>query len=390
MAMTMEKLKSIDQKIGAVAFTRQQSWDKTTSNIQELKEMISKCRGQVIENPSKAKHILKSTRTNLKRVCKAVSREHKCGMSEVSELASFVDKSFESSISVSSLAKPDAFSSTSTHLHRAIGEHLLREGYFNAFQAFMQESGSIISPDCTDAFKSLHEVNAALLQGNLEPLEAWLKEHHEEVTKPKYASLIAEYCKMRFIHLAGEGKNPAAFHFGKQYMDPLFNSHKEEFQKAIRSFIYGPDCKNHPDYKFYFTETAWSNISHVFLQTACAMINMRHTSPLATAVTTGCAGVSVLLKWSKVIKATNKKSQWYDEEVLPACIPLESTDKGHSIFVCPVSKSAATRTDPPVLLTCGHAICKASAVRPNELRLLNCPYCPKKMHPSDLIEMHFV
>ena len=55
-------------------------------------------------------------------------------------------------------------------------------------------------------------------------------------------------------------------------------------------------------------------------------------------VSDGCAGVSVLLKWSQVAKATGRTGQWHEEQVMPIQLPVPPANRKHSVFVCPVSK----------------------------------------------------
>lgn len=41
-------------------------------------------------------------------------------------------------------------------------------------------------------------------------------------------------------------------------------------------------------------------------------------------------------------------------------IPLPAPLRFHSLFACPVSKEHATPENPPMMLTCGHAIARES------------------------------
>lgn len=44
-------------------------------------------------------------------------------------------------------------------------------------------------------------------------------------------------------------------------------------------------------------------------------------------------------------------------------IPISNDLRFHTVFCCPVSKEESAPGNPPVLLKCGHAICKACVKR---------------------------
>ena len=56
----------------------------------------------------------------------------------------------------------------------------------------------------------------------------------------------------------------------------------------------------------------------------------------------------------------------------------------HSIFACPVAKEAATATNPPRMLPCGHVLCKLSIekIAKSGNRPFKCPYCPSEASPN--------
>jgi len=50
----------------------------------------------------------------------------------------------------------------------------------------------------------------------------------------------------------------------------------------------------------------------------------------------------------------------------------------HSVFACPVSREQSTSENPPMLLPCGHVLCKQSLqkIAKSPVRAFKCPYCP--------------
>ncbi|CAI5958321.1 unnamed protein product [Closterium sp. NIES-65] len=77
---------------------------------------------------------------------------------------------------------------------------------------------------------------------------------------------------------------------------------------------------------------------------------------------------------------------WQGMEQLPVEIELPRAFHFHSIFACPVSREPASYPDnPPVLLPCGHVVCRASVLKlaKGATRPFKCPYCPLETTPLD-------
>ena len=54
----------------------------------------------------------------------------------------------------------------------------------------------------------------------------------------------------------------------------------------------------------------------------------------------------------------SKVANWDTVEELPVELPVADDLLFHTVFACPVSKDESTPANPPVLLKCGHVICK--------------------------------
>ena len=85
-----------------------------------------------------------------------------------------------------------------------------------------------------------------------------------------------------------------------------------------------------------------------------------------------------LLKLSTLM--ANKKHEWQLMRQLPVEIELDKGFQFHSIFACPVSRDQSTAENPPMLLPCGHVLCKHSIQKlaKGHNRTFKCPYCPSE------------
>lgn len=128
----------------------------------------------------------------------------------------------------------------------------------------------------------------------------------------------------------------------------------------------------------------------------------------------GTTALPVILKLYKIVSAT--KTEWSQQDELPVELPLSDDLRFHSIFACPVSKEQATDDNPPMMMPCGHVICRESLMRlsrssnsrygrqvlgiavyfkltdngdnRNSMRF-KCPYCPSESSADQAIQVYF-
>ena len=118
----------------------------------------------------------------------------------------------------------------------------------------------------------------------------------------------------------------------------------------------------------------WTQVEDNFREQFCSLLGFSPDSPLQIAVTAGTIALPVLLKMSSIMR--EKRTEWTSEGELPVEIPLPDNFHFHSIFTCPVSKEQSTEDNPPMLLTCGHCLCKNSLMRLAKAdgQKIKCPY----------------
>jgi hypothetical protein len=84
------------------------------------------------------------------------------------------------------------------------------------------------------------------------------------------------------------------------------------------------------------------------------------------------AGVGALPAMRKLVAVMDSKhAYWESMDELPVELPVASEYRFHSVFACPVSKEETTPSNPPMLLKCGHVICK-SCVKKISLNMTRC------------------
>jgi hypothetical protein len=82
-------------------------------------------------------------------------------------------------------------------------------------------------------------------------------------------------------------------------------------------------------------------------------IDLPNESGFYVAILSGMIALPQILKAERILK--NKK-EIINEKELPYEIHLTNQLKFHSLFICPVTKEISTADNPPMLLTCGHAV----------------------------------
>ena len=141
------------------------------------------------------------------------------------------------------------------------------------------------------------------------------------------------------------------------------------------------------DVDLQMSDENWQQAERLLARLFCAERGMGGAPPLATAVAAGAAALPQLLKLGDVQEARGETCGWAvplrDGAELPVEVDLPLRFRFRSAFVCPVSREAATRSNPPVLLPCGHVLGKLTVQKLlARSQHSKCPYCP-----TDFAEM---
>ena len=98
--------------------------------------------------------------------------------------------------------------------------------------------------------------------------------------------------------------------------------------------------------------------SLLFIFTYIVTLNLIY---IHISVLVGTTALPVIMKLYKIISL--KKTEWSQQDELPVELPLSDDLRFHSVFACPVSKEQATEDNPPMMMPCGHVICRESLTR---------------------------
>lgn len=296
--------------------------------------------------------------------------------------------------------------------------HLLREGQFNVATTFVNETSNndsmfVRSPgpggehEWEVKSESLHRQFEGMyhildeLRGNhnLEPAIQWARKHSAAL-ETRGSNLEFELCRLKFLaFVVGSGgefedvdmdaselelayqRIVAAKIYASIAFASFYSRYTPEIRKLVGSLAYYENLIDSPNGHLFNLDNAWDEVASSFTKEFCSFLGLSADSPLFIAATAGAIALPVLQKVKGLMRA--KRTEWTTEEELPVEIPLPPNYSFHSIFVCPVSKEQATESNPPMMLPCGHVLCKDSMQNASRGQRFKCPYCPVESHPRE-------
>ncbi|KAG2228293.1 hypothetical protein INT45_011085 [Circinella minor] len=318
----------------------------------------------------------------------------------VNKFAKDIERRFTQDLSV--ISNPEAFAGKEYLLSRALAIHFIRQGQFELCDTFMREAGideedelrlttELLKKEFQRMYTILHELEES---HELTNAIQWARTHHDELSKVG-SSLEFDLHRLRFIQLLAQQKPMEALSYSRQYFHPFADKHMTEIQRMMTSMIYYQNLGKSP-YADLCSPTLWMDICHEFQKDFCSLLNMSAESPLHASVLVGTTALPVIMKLYKIISL--KKTEWSQQDELPVELPLSDDLRFHSVFACPVSKEQATEDNPPMMMPCGHVICRESLTRlsrssssrygRNSMRF-KCPYCPSESAPDQAVEVYF-
>ncbi|KAJ3076862.1 hypothetical protein HDU98_011723 [Podochytrium sp. JEL0797] len=337
---------------------------------------------------------------------------HKSLHGAANKVAKAVDKRFKPLHD--NLWNPHALDTKTDTLADAIALHLVRDGRFEIANHFANEASREMPNDAE--FHTMFTIMDHIKAFDLHPLAQWIDVHRAELAKAasdlEFAVVRLQFLKLLF-GVAGVcvGDRDSALQYAQAKFTPFKNSHLKgtsvlsphhksvspnkqtpptEIQKLMCCLLYTKNIADSP-YKDLTDTTAWTDLSVQFTRDFCLLLNLPAESPLHTCISAGVSALPTIIKMSSILKEQSGL-EWSSQGELPVEIPLLDRQRFHSVFACPVSKELGTKENPPMMMVCGHVVCKESLLRLGKGNMaikFKCPYCPSEGKGDQAMRIYF-
>ncbi|KAI8092822.1 CTLH/CRA C-terminal to lish motif domain-containing protein [Halteromyces radiatus] len=384
----------------------QKHQETVNSKLDDFHKTLEKMKQDINNDPSQTRSYLEILREKAQKL--QFQKSQKDFQSTLSKFGKDIDKKFKQDISV--IYQPDSFAGKEYLMQRALAMHFIRQGQFDMCDTFMTEMKTSYGtlPDTDIAvndpvliaavddlktqFRQMYMIIQQLGQEHhLDQAIQWAQEHRQELNALS-SSLEFNLHRLRFIQLLLSHQPLEAIMYGRRHFSQFGDKHFSEIMRLMTCTIY-TDIESSP-YRYLCSPSLWMDIQHEFQRDFCSLLNMSAESPLYASVYVGTTALPSIMKLHKIMAA--KRAEWSQQDELPVEVPMDDDLRFHSVFACPVSKEQATDSNPPMMMPCGHVICKESLTRlsrnsrygRNAMRF-KCPYCPSESGVDEAVQVIF-
>ncbi|KAL7206177.1 hypothetical protein ACSBR2_018983 [Camellia fascicularis] len=272
-------------------------------------------------------------------------------------------------------------------VNHIIASHFYRVGLFDVADTLINEAGEPEVISLKSHFMELHQILEAVSVRNLEPALYWVSTNHESL-KHIGSNLELKLRRLQFVEILQNSTQADALNYARTYLAPFASLHMDEIQKLMGCLLWAGKLDRSP-YSELLSPTHWETLAEELARQFCSFLGQSYESPLSVAVSAGVEGLPTLLKLANVMSA--KKQEWQAMKQLPVPVDLGKEFQFHSIFVCPVSREQGSEENPPMLLPCGHVLCKQSIMKlsKSSTRTFKCPYCPLEASVAQCKQLYF-
>ncbi|GAV64652.1 CLTH domain-containing protein/zf-RING_LisH domain-containing protein [Cephalotus follicularis] len=321
--------------------------------------------------------------------CKSVLSELKRKLQEIAPLSQLEDAQKELNVALSKYLKvldkslwPDISKAYrhvefDTHtINQIIASHFYRQGLFDIGDCFINESGETESDAASMRllFSEMYQILEAMKGLNLEPALNWVAANSDKL-EGNGSDLQLKLHSLQFVEILQNGCKNQALNYARTNFASFSAKHMAEIQKLMTCLLWAGKLDRCP-YPEIMTTTNWHTTAEELTRQFCNFLGQSYESPLSVTIAAGIQGLPPLLKFMTLMTA--KSQEWQSMKQLPVPVDLDKDFQFHSVFVCPVSKDQSTDENPPMLMTCGHVLCKQTInkMSKNSTKTFKCPYCP--------------
>nr|XP_043631941.1 protein RMD5 homolog [Erigeron canadensis]XP_043631942.1 protein RMD5 homolog [Erigeron canadensis] len=356
--------------------------------IQEIEHTLSVIQSPLSGSSSQPDHklVLGELKTKLKEIAplgqlEGTQKELNMALSKYTKL---LEKHFNPDISKS--YKNVDFDSRI--INQIVSSHLYREGMFDIGDCFINESHEETIYDRKTHFFEMYEILESMKSRDLGPALKWATANHEKLQK-NGSDLVLKLHRLQFLEILQNGSRDDALKYGRTHFSPVGTQHIPEIEKLMGCLLWAGKLESSP-YSEFLSPTHWAKLSQEVAQQFCSLLGESSVSPFRVTIEAGVLGLPTLLKLMNVMNG--KKQEWQTMKQLPVPIDIGMEFQFHSIFVCPVSRDQACEDNPPMLMSCGHVLCKQSITKlskNNNTRPFKCPYCPTQVEVGECRQLYF-
>ncbi|XVF61448.1 hypothetical protein PTKIN_Ptkin08bG0130400 [Pterospermum kingtungense] len=273
-------------------------------------------------------------------------------------------------------------------VNQIIACHFYRQGLFDVGDCFINEAGNAESAACMRSlFQEMYQILEAMKNRNLDPALKWAATNSDKL-KENGSDLLLRLHHLQFVKILQKGSKDEALKYARTNFVSFAGSHMAEIQKLMGCLLYSDRLHESP-YAYLLSPTNWDIVAEELTRKFCNLMGQSYESPLSVTIAAGVQGLPPLLKFMTVM--AGKKQEWQSMKQLPVPVELDKEFQFHSIFVCPVSKEQSTEDNPPMLMSCGHVLCKQSInkMSKNGSKAFKCPYCPSDIDSIQCRQLNF-
>lgn len=288
-----------------------------------------------------------------------------------SKYAKLLEKAFSPNIS-RAYRNVDFDFHTVNHI---IANHFYQQGLFDLGDCLIEEAGEPEGITLKSCFIEMYQiVNPMREDRNLKPALNWVSCHRDKLQQSS-SDLELKLHRLQFVEILQKGTQLDALNYARTYLAPFASLHLHEIQKLMACLLWAGKLDRSP-YSELMAPTHWENVTEDLKRQFCNLLGTSSNSPLNVAISAGVQGLPTLIKLASVM--ATKKQEWQAMKHLPVPVDLGREFQFHSVFVCPVSRDQGSEENPPMLMPCGHVLCRQSITKLSKSsnRNFKCPYCP--------------